>query len=111
MYSVYSLSIRAKPALIDSCGVNAAITSTSRPRTRALAEVQETVSAPVGVDPVAVEGRAADAILGQSDDAQLIVVGTHGKGLVRRALLGSVSRQILNDAARPVAIVDLPEGT
>ena len=77
--------------------------------TRALAQVQGTGSASVGVDRIAVEGRAADAILGHADDAQLIVVGTHGRGLVRRALLGSVSRQILNDADRPVAIVDLPD--
>ena len=61
------------------------------------------------MDHVAVEGRAADAILGQAGDAQLIVVGTHGKGLVRRVLLGSVSRQVLNDADRPVAVVDLPD--
>jgi nucleotide-binding universal stress UspA family protein len=47
-----------------------------------------------------------------ADDAQLIVVGAHGKGLVRRVrrvLLGSVSRQVLNDADRPVAVVDLPD--
>lgn len=63
----------------------------------------------VEVDPVAVEGRAAEAILHHADDAQLIVVGTHGKGMVRRVLLGSVSRQVLNDADRPVAVVDLPD--
>jgi nucleotide-binding universal stress UspA family protein len=56
-----------------------------------------------------VEGRPAEAILRHAEDAQLIVVGTHGKGLVRRVLLGSVSRQVLNDADRPVAVVDLPE--
>ena len=55
------------------------------------------------------EGRAAEAILSHAGDAQLIVVGTHGKGLVRRMLLGSVSRQVLNDADRPVAVVDLPD--
>jgi nucleotide-binding universal stress UspA family protein len=77
--------------------------------TRALDEAQGTVPASVSVDHVAVEGRAAEAILGHADDAQLIVVGTHGKGLVRRVLLGSVSRQVLNDADRPVAIVDLPD--
>jgi nucleotide-binding universal stress UspA family protein len=60
------------------------------------------------VDHVVVEGHAADAILGQAEDSQLIVVGTHGKGLVRRILLGSVSRQVLSDADRPVAVIDLP---
>jgi nucleotide-binding universal stress UspA family protein len=77
--------------------------------TRALDEAQGTSPAPANVEHVPVEGRAADAILVHADDAQLIVVGTHGKGLVRRVLLGSVSRQILNDADRPVAVVDLPD--
>jgi nucleotide-binding universal stress UspA family protein len=76
--------------------------------TRALEEAQATDPAPVSVEHVVEEGRAADAILGQAEDAQLIVVGTHGKGLVRRILLGSVSRQVLNDADRPVAVIDLP---
>ena len=77
--------------------------------TRALDEAQGVDSASVRVDDVAVEGHAADAILGHAKDAQLIVVGTHGKGLVRRVLLGSVCRQVLNDADRPVAVVDLPD--
>ncbi|MFI6678704.1 universal stress protein [Kribbella sp. NPDC050470] len=77
--------------------------------TRALDEVKGTAPASVSVDHVAVEGGAAEAILGHADDAQQIVVGTHGKGLVRRILLGSVSRRILNDADRPVGIVDLPD--
>ena len=72
-----------------------------------LDEAQGTDLASVSVDRVAVQGRAADAILDHADDAQLVVVGTHGKGLVRRVLLGSVSRQVLNDADRPVAVVDL----
>lgn len=76
---------------------------------RALDEAQNAGPAPVGVDHVVVEGHAADAILDRADDAQLIVVGTHGKGLIRRILLGSVSRQVLSDADRPVAVIDLPE--
>jgi nucleotide-binding universal stress UspA family protein len=76
---------------------------------RTLEEAQGTGPASVSVEHVAVEGRAAEAILGHANDAQLIVVGTHGKGLVRRVLLGSVSRQVLNDADRPVAVVDLPD--
>lgn len=78
------------------------------------AEAEDTIARALGeatvtVEKVAVEGSAAEAILDHSHDAQLIVVGTHGKGLVRRILLGSVSRAVLNDADRPVAVVDLPE--
>jgi nucleotide-binding universal stress UspA family protein len=77
--------------------------------TRALAEVQGTSSASARVDQVGVEGRPAESILGHAEDAQLIDVGAHGKGLVRRVLLGSTSRQVLNDAERPVAVVELPD--
>jgi nucleotide-binding universal stress UspA family protein len=77
--------------------------------TQVLDEVKGTNAASVNVEPVAVAGPAAEAILGHAEDAQLIVVGTHGKGLVQRILLGSVSRRVLNDADRPVAVVDLPE--
>jgi nucleotide-binding universal stress UspA family protein len=59
----------------------------------------------VTVEEVVVEGRPAETILSHAGDAQLIVVGRQGKGLVRRVLLGSVSRQVLNDADRPVAVV------
>jgi nucleotide-binding universal stress UspA family protein len=76
---------------------------------RALGGLGKDTSAAVHVDQVAVEDRPAEAILAHAQDAQLIVVGTHGKGLVRRVLLGSVSRRVLADADRPVAIVDLPE--
>jgi nucleotide-binding universal stress UspA family protein len=76
---------------------------------RAVDEAQGTTAGSVSVDTVAVQSPPAEAILGHADDAQLVVVGTHGKGLVRRVLLGSVSRQVLNDADRPVAVVDLPD--
>jgi nucleotide-binding universal stress UspA family protein len=38
-------------------------------------------------------------------DARLIVVGSHGRGAVRRAVLGSVSSSLLRDAPCPVAVV------
>lgn len=64
----------------------------------------------VAVEHVAVHAEAAPAILGHAGSAQLIVVGTHGKGLVRRVLLGSVSRDVLHGADRPVAVVDVGKG-
>ncbi|SDJ02084.1 Nucleotide-binding universal stress protein, UspA family [Lentzea albidocapillata subsp. violacea] len=47
----------------------------------------------------------AQALLEVADDAGLLVVGSHGRGVVRRALLGSVSHAVLYHAPCPVAVV------
>lgn len=75
--------------------------------TRALASLGDARDPSVTVEQVTVDGPAAEAILDHIDDAQLVVVGSHGKGFVRRVLLGSVSRRVLHDAQVPVAVVDV----
>lgn len=50
-------------------------------------------------------GKPADELAEISARAQLTVTGTRGRGRVRSALLGSVSRALLNHAAGPVMIV------
>ena len=107
-YDVLHPAFRDDPELLARMGAGVEAEAAGA-ITRALDEVTGTDPASVSVDHVAVEGPAAEAILGHAEDAQLVVVGTHGKGLVRRILLGSVSRQVLNDANRPVAVVDLPD--
>lgn len=107
-YHVMHHAFRADPELIARMRAEAEAEA-AETITRALDEVQSTEPGSVSVDQLVVEGRAAEAILGHAQEAQLIVVGTHGKGLVRRILLGSVSRQVLNDADRPVAVIDLPD--
>ena len=57
------------------------------------------------------EGATVRAILEEAErlPAELIVVGSHGRGPVARALLGSVSRGVLEGAPCPVVVVPSPE--
>jgi len=48
---------------------------------------------------------AARALADEGRDASLVVVGTHGRGLLRRLALGSVSHELLLRAPCPVAVV------
>lgn len=52
-------------------------------------------------------GRAEEAILGSADDwkADLIVVGSHGRGFWDRSLLGSVTNALVHHAHCPVLVV------
>ena len=47
----------------------------------------------------------ARALLQAADGAALVVVGSHGRGAVKRAILGSVSHAVLHNAPCPVAVV------
>ena len=52
-------------------------------------------------------GHPADEILAAIEDekAQMLVMGTHGRGVVGRALMGSVAQQVLSSAKVPVLLV------
>jgi nucleotide-binding universal stress UspA family protein len=47
----------------------------------------------------------ASALVERSADADLVVVGAHGKGLLARMLLGSVSHRVVAHAQCPVVVV------
>jgi nucleotide-binding universal stress UspA family protein len=57
------------------------------------------------------QGYPADEILKKVDDlhCDLIVMGTHGKGLVGQAFFGSVAKRVLRRVRKPVFIIPLPE--
>jgi nucleotide-binding universal stress UspA family protein len=55
------------------------------------------------------EDAAVDALLTESKDADLMVVGCRGRGGLRARLLGSVSRAMVQHSQCPVAVVRCPE--
>lgn len=57
------------------------------------------------VDIEVLRGRAADALLAAAADAELLVVGSRGRGAAVEALLGSVSEACLHHAPCPVVVV------
>jgi nucleotide-binding universal stress UspA family protein len=77
-------------------------------RAPALAEAAEQAAARgVHATTEVVAGHPADEIVAYADsiDADLIVIGSRGRGAVTGALLGSVSRDVLSESRRPVLVV------
>ena len=60
-----------------------------------------------------VEGDPAAEILRKADElgADLVVMGTHGKGLLEHAFLGSVSEKVLHRIKIPVLTIPIPKET
>lgn len=52
-----------------------------------------------------VEGDAGDALVAASAEAELVVVGSHGRTGLKAAILGSVSRHVVDHAACAVVVV------
>lgn len=54
-----------------------------------------------------VQGEYAETILVEADrlDCELVVVGSHGKGMARQLLLGSTSERVLRQSKRPVLVI------
>jgi nucleotide-binding universal stress UspA family protein len=62
-----------------------------------------------GIDATAllVQGSTVEKIASEAErlEAELVVVGSHGHGAVRKLLVGSVSEGLLRQAGRPVLVV------
>ena len=58
------------------------------------------------------DGFPAEEILKKADecDCDAIIMGTHGKGLISHAFLGSTAKRVLRRTRKPVFIIPLPKG-
>jgi len=65
----------------------------------------------VKIESVVIEAPTVDSLLAYADDAQLIVVGSHGRNVSTQMILGTVSRRLLHQTDRPVAVVGLPHSS
>jgi len=56
-------------------------------------------------------GDPVDQILASADlfEADLIVMGTHSKGVIEHSFIGSVAEKVLQKARRPTLVVPLPK--
>jgi len=81
------------------------------PRQRATEDLLTVIKEELGEDPPVVvqprvkEGHAAQVLIEESADADLLVVGTRGYGGFRGLLLGSVSQHVAAYAQCPVAVI------
>ena len=58
------------------------------------------------------EGYPAETILTMADDlsCDMIIMGTHGKGILGNTFLGSTAKRVLRRTRKPIFIIPLPKG-
>lgn len=66
----------------------------------------------VKVTPLLLQGPTSKTILEEADDinADMVIIGSHGHGMMYNIFIGSIGKEILKQSTRPVMIVPVKNG-
>jgi nucleotide-binding universal stress UspA family protein len=94
-------------ALIATADMAARISTAARAALDTTVEQQQRQGRGVPIEGVLREGVAWEEIVAVADeiDADLVVIGTHGRRGIARALLGSVAENVIRTSSRPVTTI------
>jgi nucleotide-binding universal stress UspA family protein len=73
---------------------------------------REAPQCPINVNQIIVEtGHPVSRIIATAEeiDADIIVMGSHGQGMLEQVVIGSTSRRVLRRCKKPVLVIRLPE--
>jgi nucleotide-binding universal stress UspA family protein len=107
------VSVRTPPNAMWGAPVYQAELETSTQIARKAIDEAIAIAEEAGIDAdyEILDGPAAEAIdtIAESHDADFIVVGSRGRGAVKGALFGSVSKALVTHSQRPVLVVKEPK--
>lgn len=66
----------------------------------------------IKITPLLLQGPTVETILEEADDidADMIITGSHGHGMMYNIFIGSISKEILKHSTRPVLIIPVKNG-
>ena len=93
------------PILEESAGVQEAENSSLLENASKIARAAIADTAPIQINGESLSSAIVPTLVDQSKDAELIVVGSRGRGALSRGFLGSVSSGLIRHAHCPVALI------
>ena len=100
-FDVYVAGYFAAPAMYEQATIEEVARETLD---KAVASIPDG-SPELGIEAVLVHGQPESVLLNASQRAEMVVVGSRGRGGVAGLLLGSVSQRVVHQAECPVVVV------